>query len=298
MFSNRRVVRLGGLVKMSSLSLFIALAACGSNGAKVAKPTKEAEPVVAAPSFAVANFSKPTTIDNKWLPLAPGTQLTYEGKVKEAEGSFARRIVFTVTDVTKVINGLRTAVMWERDFNDDVMAESEITFYAQDDGGAVWLLGEYPEVYEGTKFTGAPSTWIAGLAGAKAGILMPAEPTTAGPVYLQGLAPDVEFYDVAKIHQVGQQTCVPAACYKDVMVVDEWDPSAQPEDGHQLKYHAPGVGNIRVEAKGGDAQEVLELTKFEQVSPEVLAQARQEALRLDQRAYDVIPKYKETLRAE
>jgi len=46
-----------------------------------------------------------------------------------------------------------------------------------------------------------------------------------------------------------------------VLVVDEWAPLAQPEDGHQFKYHAPGVGVVKVVGKGGTEQETLVLTK-------------------------------------
>jgi hypothetical protein len=188
--------------------------------------------------------------------------------------------------------------MWDRDFSGDQLAEAEITFFAQDDKRTVWLLGEYPEEYDGEKFEGAPSSWIAGLAGAKAGILMPGKPRKGGHPYLQGLAPDVDFYDVATVYRAGQETCVPTGCYQDVMVIDEWDPLAQPQDGHQLKYQAPGVGNIRVEAMGGQEQETLVLTKVEKLSPEALAEARQEAMRLDRRAYLVNARYQATRPAE
>jgi hypothetical protein len=282
--------RFGGLVRMASVTMLIGLVACGDGGPET--------PRAVAPRFDVKNFSDPTTIDNKWLPLAPGTQFTFEGAVEGAQGSAPRRVVFTVTDLTKVINGVSTLVMWDRDYSGDQLAEAEITFFAQDDDGTVWLLGEYPEEYDGGRFEGAPSSWIAGLAGAKAGILMPAKPEKGGRPYIQGLAPDVDFYDVATVYRVGQETCVPTSCYQDVMVIDEWDPLAQPQDGHQLKYQAPGVGNIRVEAMGGQEQETLVLTKFEKLGPEALAEARQEAMRLDRRAYLVNARYAATTPAE
>lgn len=293
MFQKRGAGRFGGLVRTASIAVLIGFVACGDQKPKSAAP-KSAAPEVAVPKFDVKKFSDPTRIDNKWLPIAPGTQLTYEGKVKGSEESFARRVVFTVTDATKVIDGVRTVVIWERDYKNDELAESEIAFFAQDDDGAVWLMGEYPEEYDGGKFQGAPSTWVAGLAEANAGILMPAAPRKGAPPYLQGLAPDVEFHDLAQVHKVGQESCVPAGCYKDVMVFDEWDPDAQPQDGHQLKFHAPGVGPVQVEAMGGEDQETLKLVKVEKLSLESLAASRQEALAHDQRAYGVVAKYKDT----
>lgn len=275
---------------MASFAMLIGLVGCGDGESEA--------PKAAAPHFDLENFSDPTNIDNRWLPLAPGTQLTFEGRVEGGQASVPQRLVFTVTDLTKVINGVRTLVMLDRDYSGDQLAEAEITFFAQDDDGTVWLLGEYPEEYDGGRFEGAPSSWIAGLAGAKAGILMPAKPRKGGPPYLQGLAPDVDFYDVAEVRKVAQETCVPAGCYQDVMVIDEWDPRAQPHDGHQLKYQAPGVGNIRVEAVGGEQQETLVLTGLVKLSPEALAEARQEAQRLDRRAYLVNARYAATPPAE
>jgi hypothetical protein len=297
MDTKRGGARFGVLVRMACSSMLIGLVGCGDSKREDAVPTPAA-PEAAAPHFDIENFSDPTRIDNKWLPLAPGTQFTFEGSVEGEAGSVPHRVVFTVTDVTKVINGVRTLVMWDRDYNGDQLIEAEITFFAQDDAGTVWLLGEYPEEYDGERFEGAPSSWIAGLAGAKAGILMPAKPQKEGPPYLQGLAPDVDFYDVAKVYKAGQETCVPTGCYQDVMVIDEWDPLAQPQDGHELKYQAPGVGNIRVETMGGQDQETLVLTEFVKLSPEALADARQEALRLDGRAYGINARYEATPPAE
>jgi hypothetical protein len=276
------------LVGIAALGLLVSACGGGEPKAKAA----------AAPRFDVENFSDSTRIDNAWLPLAPGTRFTFEGAVEGPEGAVPQRAVLTVTDVTKIIAGVPTLVMWDQDYSGDQLAEAEITFVAQDDEGTVWLLGEYPEEYDGERFAGAPRSWIAGLAGAKAGILMPGKPRKGGPPYVQGLAPDVDFYDVARVYRTDQDTCVPAGCYADVMVIDEWDPLAQPGDGHELKYQARGVGNVRVESMGSQERETLALTRVEQLGPEALAEARREALRLDQRAYLVNARYRETPAAE
>jgi hypothetical protein len=291
--------RRGGLVFLASVLTLIGLVACdnGTKRQEAAAPDTGPEierPDAPIPHFDPRNFSHPLKIDNKWLPLAPGTQFILEGESNRGEGIERHRVVFTVTDLTKVVNGVRTVVMWDRDFNGDTLAESEITFFAQDDKGNVWLLGEYPEEYERGLFAGAPSTWIAGLAGAKGGILMPADPKQGAPPFLQGFVPDIDFQDVAKVHQVGQEVCVPAGCYKDVMVIDEWDPLHQPQDGHQLKYQAPGVGNIRVESVGSLEAETLVLIEVRKLSAEEMAQVRQEAIKLDRHAYEANARWEAT----
>ena len=49
---------------------------------------------------------------------------------------------------------------------------------------------------------------------------------------------------MARVEKTGQKNCVPTGCYDDVVVTDETNPD-EPNDGFQLKYYAPGVGNIR-----------------------------------------------------
>jgi hypothetical protein len=297
-FASRPVSYLVGLVFAVSA---VGLVGCDRGGSEVAAPNdgSAATSEVPPPDFDAAKFSDPLTIDNRWLPLVPGTEFVFKGTANRGQGVEQHRVVFTVTDLTKKVNGVNGVVMWDRDFNGGSLVESEITFFAQDDGGNVWLLGEYPEEYdEEGKFEGAPSTWLAGVAGAQPGILMPADPKPSDPIYLQGFVPDIDFQDLARVDKTGQEVCVPAGCYRDVMVIDEWDPLAQPQDGHQLKYHAPGVGTVKVEAVGGEEQELLELVEVRKLGPEELAEARREALRLDERAYRVNARWDATAPAE
>jgi hypothetical protein len=177
-------------------------------------------------------------------------------------------------------------VIWDRDYDDGQLVEGEIAFHAQDKAGNVWLLGEYPEEYEEGRFVGAPSTWIAGVAGAKPGILMRATPGLGTSSYSQGLAPASGFTDRAEVYKVGQKTCVPVDCYQNVLVINEWD-AANPEEGVQRKYHAPGVGIVRVGFEPGDEEEeTLVLEKIRHLGPKALAEVRQQALKLDKRAYE------------
>ena len=243
-------------------------------------------PAAATAGLDPAGFSDPTTVDNAWFPLAPGTQFTLAGSANRGEGQRRHRVVFTVTDLTKVIDGVRALVLWDRDYNAGSLEEGELTFHAQDDDGTVWNLGEYPEEYEDGRLTGAPDTWIAGLARARAGILMLADPRVGTPSYLQGWAPDIEFADRARVLRTGVRSCVPLDCYRDVLVTDEWNP-AEP-GAHQRKYYARGVGNIRVGAAGEDAEgEVLVLERVRHLGAGARAWVRKQALKLDRRAYRV-----------
>jgi hypothetical protein len=84
---------------------------------------------------------------------------------------------------------------------------------------------------------------------------------------------------------MGSETCVPAGCYKGVLVIDEFN--RDEPDAHQLKYYASGVGNVRVGWAGTneEEQETLELVKVVHLTPDALAKARAAAVALEQHAY-------------
>jgi hypothetical protein len=240
-----------------------------------------------------AGFSDPTVIDNQWFPLVPGTRYVYRGTVND-DGAVPHSVFFTVTDLVKVIDGIRAVVIYDQDAVDGQVVEAEIAFLAQDDLGNVWLLGEYPEEYEDGEFVAAP-TWIHGLAGARAGILVKADPPY-GPSWPQGWGPEVGWTDRARVFEAGSTTCVPTGCYQDVLVIDEFNP--EEPDAHQLKYYAPGIGNVRVGWAGAreEDQEVLELERIRHLTPSQMDDIRAAAFALEERGFEVSPDvYAQTL---
>lgn len=223
-------------------------------------------------------------IDNRFFPLVPGTEYTLKGTV----GGASHTVVTTVTDLTKVVDGVRTIVVLDEDLDGKVLQEVELAMFAQDLGGTVWALGEYPEEYDNGQFTGAPDVWVSGTARAHAGIAMLARPALGTPAYLQGVAPKIDFEDCGQVLKTDQRVCVPVKCYDDVLVIDEWAP-LDPEGGHHQKFHAPGVGIVRVDATGDVNPEVLNLVKYRHLCPNALAKARARALALDDHGYQVSP---------
>lgn len=245
--------------------------------------------------FDANNFSNSTKIDNKFLPLVPGTQFIMEGRSNRGDGVLPHRVVFTVTDLTKTIHGVKTVVLYDRDYNQNELAEAEITFFAQDNDGNVWNFGEYPEEYDSGVFMGAPSTWLSGTAGAQAGIQMSGKPRLRSSSYLQGLAPQVEFLDCAQVLKKTKKTCVPVDCFRNVLVTDEWSP-LDPESGHQRKYNAEGVGTIQVGAVDDPEGETLVLVEVSQLATysgknggESMVDIRRAAQWMDRRAYQTRP---------
>ena len=272
------------------LAMMVAAIACLAQIAGVVMAQEGEVPQTEFATFDRNKFSRSTNVDNKWFPLKPGMQYVYMGFTTEDTKRVPHRFVMIVTDLTKVIDGVRTVVVWDVDFRNGNLAETELAFFAQDDDGNVWLMGEYPEEYEDGKIAKVPA-WLAGIRNSKAGLAMPAEPERQRAAYAQGWAPAVNWTDRAKVDQMGQKDCVPAGCYEDVLVIAESSTEEGPE-AEQLKYYAPGVGLARVgwRGKGERLQENLELVEFRQLSSEAIANARAKALELEQRAYKISKK--------
>jgi hypothetical protein len=227
------------------------------------------------------------------LPLTPGSQRVFEGRSSTTGAPLPHRVTFTVTSLTKVVDGVRSAVVWDVDESDGKLAEAELAVFAQDHGGNVWNLGEYPEEYPGGVFRGAPDAWFSGVGDAEPGIHMLAQPEVGLPEYLQGWVAAVEFLDCAKIVESGASVCVPAGCFEDVLVIHERSP-LDPDGGIQVKYHAPGVGIVQIGAIGDPENETLVLTEDNRLSRSELQRANREAHILDQRGLQCSDVYAQT----
>jgi hypothetical protein len=241
---------------------------------------------------AAVRYSEPLDVDNRMFPLKVGTQFVYQGKIVEGGKATPHSVVFTVTDVSKVVDHVRTVVAWDRDFLKGKLQEQELAFFAQDDKGNVWNFGEYPEEYENGKFAGAPSTWIKDTAGAYGGIHMLAHPKV-GMRYREGLVPAIEFDDVSLVTRTHAVTCVRTGCYRHVLVIDETSPN-DPSSGHQIKYYAPRTGLVRVGARGGDSREFLTLVAVRHLGRCAMAKVRAAVLAMDRRAYRISKVYRTT----
>src|SRR5215208_5884732 len=66
--------------------------------------------------FHPSNFADNSNqVDNTYLPLIPGTQFIYQGVANRGGGLSDHKVIFTVTDLVRTINGVNTVVVWDRD---------------------------------------------------------------------------------------------------------------------------------------------------------------------------------------
>ena len=248
------------------------LAGCGGSSDSAPPP----------PPVKAANFGTSTASGaNRWFPLKPGYQSVRLGAVNRGSRRLPHRRVYTVTDVSKEISGVRTVIALDQDFDGGQIGEQALDYLAEDRHGNVWYLGSYTEAYEGGRFVNANDGWLDGVNGGKAGIYMPAAPKVGMAPYAQEHAPGDD-PTIAKVVKSGIQTCVPFKCYRDVLVIEE--------GGSENKYFAPGVGGILTEPKSkGGEEETEKLVNLTQLSRRGLAELSAEALKLDRHAAATVP---------
>src|SRR4051794_1983017 len=270
---------------MSRMTALVALATTAATGAIAAAPATAAEfPCAPLARFRAADFPAVPVIDSKLLPLVPGTQRVYTGRSNVSGHDLPHQVIFTATDLTKVIAGVRTLVVHDVDVSSGVLAEEELSFWAQDRFGNVWNIGEYPEEHLANGIIRAPSVWMAGTSGAEPGIHMPVDiPRVGGPFYLQGSVPKIGFLDCAQTFLVNTAACVPVGCFNGVMIADE-DSPLDSGSGIQRKAYAPGVGIVDINFVEDPQGERLALSEFNRLDEQALAPIRAAALAEDARA--------------
>lgn len=293
-----RFAPLWALAAILLLLLVAAVAAVSADRASASSATKSSarnsiKPCIRLEKFGAADFPRRPTIDNRYLPMRPGTQLILEGSVD----GVPHRVVFTVTDLMKKIDGVNALVIWDTDESEGELVESELSFFAQDDDDNVWNLGEYPEEFENGEFVGAPSVWITGEDGAEAGIHMAGATHVSSRLYVQGFAPEIDFLDCARVVAKYQSVCVPAGCSDRVLITNEQN-ILDPEGGIQSKYHVPGVGIVKIGVVEPASGETLDLVDVVRLDRNELREVRNEALRLDRRGFRFSEVYRATKPAE
>ena len=206
--------------------------------------------------------------------LEAGYQAIELGTLNRGGTTLEHRRVWTITNVTKVIDGMRAVLVLDQNVDAGEISEQAVDYLAIDTDGSVLYLGSYTEAYEGGQFVNAADAWLAGV-NAVRGTLMPGDPQPGSGSFTQADIPGQEF-STAKVLKMGQSLCVPFDCYTDVLVIQE---------GDEYKYFASGVGELKIEPHySGGEQEKLELINVVRLSPQGLAEFSAEAMRLDEHA--------------
>lgn len=269
------------------MGVAVALLASASVAGCAGKPATDTSVEKAVTTeFDPANFGDPARGANPYLPIRPGTQSIRVGTTEVGGRAVPHQVTTTITDVYRVIDGVKTVLMFDHEVDAGQVTQESIDYVAEDKDGNVWLLGGYTEEYEGGRFVSALDSWMQGVNGAKAGILVQADPKVSTPVYAVA-QPDKEEGDVAEVIKVGTEHCVPFDCYSDVLVVREGKASAP---DNEFKYYARDVGQIDNVPRGASVhKDVEQLENLTRLNAQGLGEFSAEALKLDRHAATQAP---------
>ncbi len=185
-------------------------------------------------NFAVEKSEFSATGRNPYFILEPGYQLIFEGG--------RERLVITVLDETKMVDGVMTRVVEERETKDGKLIEISRNYFAiSQRTNDVFYFGEDVDIYKGGKIVNHEGAWLAGVNGARFGLMMPGQVRLKARYY-QEVAPDVAM-DRAEIVSLSETVKTPAGEFKDCLKVEETTPL---EPGvKEYKFYAAGVGLVQ-----------------------------------------------------
>ncbi len=237
--------------RAGALFLLLSLAAC-SGSSSPNPPVAQAATV--PPDFGAAVFSDPLTLDHPLLPFEIGLARTF---VVHAEDTYETLVVERL-DAVRVVAGVPCAVVRDRVWEEGLLIEDTLDWYAQDDAGNVWYMGEEVDNYEydddgvliGFDHDGS---WEAGLD--VAGVGQPAQPGYAlpatpqpGDLYFQEYYPG-EAEDMGRV--VALDVPVMLADGRTLLCLQTEDYTPLEPGVSEYKYYAPGIGAVREEKVGG-----------------------------------------------
>jgi hypothetical protein len=171
---------------------------------------------------------------NTYFRLEPGYALVLaKGKV---------RLVITVLEETRLVDGVETRVVEERESKGGRLVEVSRNFFAFNTADrGVYYFGEEVDIYRNGQVVDHEGAWESGKNGARFGLMIPGQPVVGARFY-QEFAPGVA-KDRAEIVSVDASLKTPAGEFKGCLKVIETTP-LEPL-ARESKVYAPGVGLIK-----------------------------------------------------
>ena len=189
-------------------------------------------------------FSHPRDITNAYLPLAALKQDILEDKSERVERTAKPDVRKTFEFGGQTVESL---CVEDREFDSaGNLKEATLDYFAQDDAGNVYYLGEDVNTYKDGKISGHSGAWLLGKDTKIPGVLLPAHPKV-GDKFSSENVPGITRED-DEVVSVSETLTVPAGIFHDCVKVKE-----RASDGDvEYKFYAPGVGVIaEMDADGG-----------------------------------------------
>ncbi len=214
----------GGAVLLG-LALATAVAAKGARGRSGTREWQD--------SFSVGKADLMDHGRNAFFVLEPGHRLHFRNGDE--------KLVITVLDQTKVVDGVRTRVVEERETKGGQLVEISRNYFAiHKTTGDVYYFGEAVDLYKNGQLSGHEGAWQSGSNGAHFGLLVPGRPAV-GHRYYQEVAPRVAM-DRAEVMNIAETLRTPAGTFKNCLRTRE---SSALESGSEEKLYARGVGLVK-----------------------------------------------------
>ena len=165
----------------------------------------------------------------------------------ESDYAFESNQVYTTFE-TKEILGVQATVVRDVAWEEGVLIEDTLDWYAQDTDGNVWYMGELATNYEyddagvflGTNTDGS---WEAGVDGALPGYLMEANPQV-GDRYFQEFREGIA-EDEGIVESLDEIVTLELETFENVLKIRDF--TALEPDVFEFKYFAPNLGQILAE---------------------------------------------------
>jgi len=184
--------------------------------------------------FPMAEGELASTGRNPYFILEPGYTLVLAGG--------GARLTITVLNETKMVDGVETRVVEERETKNGKLIEVSRNFFAISRRTKdVFYFGEEVDMYTDEQVVSHAGSWLSGVNGAKFGLMMPGK-VSLNARYYQELAPRVAM-DRATIVGVSATVKTPAGEFTSCVKVKETTP-LEPFTA-EYKYYAPGIGMVQ-----------------------------------------------------
>jgi hypothetical protein len=177
---------------------------------------------------------------NNYFILEPG----YKAILGSLENSDDSQLIITVLDETKMVNGIETRIVEERETEDRELTESSRNYFAIcNPTSDVFYFGEDVDMYQDGEVINHDGSWLAGIDNASPGLIMPGT-VEVGMKYYQEIAPGIA-EDRAEIIDENDKISTPAGNFEKVLKIEESNP-LEPSI-KELKYYAPQIGLVQDE---------------------------------------------------
>ena len=214
------------LAAICALLAVPALSACGGDGSDSSVGAQRAVTIDRS------QFSARVT--HPLVPLASVPFTAFEG----TDTGSKTRGTNQVLKKTAVVDGVRVAVLENKEYDGGRLVEHTLDYFAQRRDGSVWYFGERVENYENGKVN-HEGQWLAGKGNAQPGLYMPKKPRV-GQVFQQERAPGVA-EDRSTVLAKGITRKTGAGTFSKCLRVKDYSPI---DKANEFKYYCPGVGLV------------------------------------------------------